>query len=79
MILNDDIAIESDDFIEQLCAPLEDETVGMTGARLLYADGTIQHAGLVFQHADFMHAYLGQPDDNPGYFGELSIDHEVSP
>ena len=76
VILNDDIAIESDDFIEQLCAPLEDETVGMTGARLLYADGTIQHAGLVFQHADFMHAYLGQPDDNPGYFGELSIDHE---
>ena len=78
VFLNDDVEIESENFVEQLCAPLEEDTVGMTGARLVHADGTIQHAGLVFQNSDFIHAYIGQPDHYPGYFGELFIDHEVS-
>ena len=78
VFLNDDIEIASDDFITQLCAPLEEESVGMTGARLNYADGTLQHAGIVMQDSNFMHAYIGQPDDDFGYFGELLVDHEVS-
>lgn len=78
VFLNDDVEICSDGFIENLCSPLEEESVGMTGARLLYSDGTIQHAGLVFQEGEFMHAYQGVPDGDVGYFGELVVDREVA-
>ena len=48
VLLNDDIEIESEGFLVQLVAPLLESGVGMTGARLLYADTTVQHAGIVF-------------------------------
>ena len=78
VFFNDDMEARSADFIEQLCAPLEELDVGMTGARLTYSDGTIQHAGLVFQEAHFVHAYLGVPNEHFGYFGELLVDREVA-
>lgn len=78
VFLNDDIEVESEHFIESLCAPLEELDVGLTGARLTYANGRIQHAGMVMRGAEFTHAYLGSPDDALGYFGELVFDHEVS-
>ncbi len=39
----------------------------MTGARLLYSDDTIQHAGLVFYgHGHLSHMFYRQPDDGLG-------------
>lgn len=78
VFLNDDIEVQSDQFIEQLCAPLEEASVGMTGPRLNYSDGSIQHAGLVMKNTEFVHAYMGQADESFGFFGELVVDHEVS-
>lgn len=46
VIMNDDTEIDSDDFLVQLAAPLFEPGVGMTGAQLLHADGTVQHGGL---------------------------------
>jgi GT2 family glycosyltransferase len=46
VLLNDDIEVVSDDFLVQLVAPLFEDGVGMTGARLLYPDGRVQHGGL---------------------------------
>jgi len=46
VLLNDDVEISSDGFLVQLVAPLYEEGVGMTGANLTLADGTVQHAGL---------------------------------
>ncbi len=78
ILLNDDIEVRSDTFIEQLCAPLWERSVGMTGARLTFADDTLQHAGLIFQDAEFQHAYSGYPNSSTGFFSELEIDREVS-
>ena len=78
VFLNDDIEVLSDSFVEQLCAPLEEESVGMTGARLLYSDGTIQHAGHAYYQDHFRHVLLGSLDEDPGPFGALSVDREVS-
>ena len=78
VFLNDDIRITTPRFVESLCAPLEEPDVGLTGAFLTYSDGRIQHAGIVTQDTDFMHAYLGEPNDELGYFGELVFDHEVT-
>jgi O-antigen biosynthesis protein len=46
VLLNDDTEVVSDDFLPQLVAPLFEDGVGMTGARLLYPDGRVQHGGL---------------------------------
>lgn len=78
VFLNDDMEIVSEHFIEELCAPLIESDVAATGAHLLYEDTTVQHAGLVFQEGEFMHAYLGARKEDPGYFAELCVDHEVS-
>ena len=46
VLLNDDTEVVSPDFLVQLVAPLFEEGVGMTGARLLFPDGRVQHGGL---------------------------------
>ena len=46
VLLNDDIEVSSDGFLTQLVAPLFEDGVGMTGARLLLSNTLVQHAGL---------------------------------
>lgn len=45
VFLNDD-TIPQDGWLDALLAPFADPTVGITGCRLTYPDGTIQHAGV---------------------------------
>lgn len=42
---NDDMTADGD-WLHPLVAPFEDETVGITGARLLYPSGLLQHGGI---------------------------------
>lgn len=46
ILLNNDIEIINDDWIEQMIMYVQREEVGICGARLYYNDGTIQHAGV---------------------------------
>lgn len=78
VMLNDDMQIVSDEFLEQLVAPLEEPSVGMTGARLLFPDSTIQHAGHAYYRRHLRHAFLGTPDEEVGYLGVLGVNREVS-
>lgn len=78
VMLNDDMHIASDEFIEQLVAPLEEPDVGMTGARLLFPDSTIQHAGHAYYDSHLRHAFLGTPTEDVGYLGVLGVNREVS-
>ncbi len=50
--LNDDIEPKTRDWLAEMAPLLEDPTVGAVGAKLLFADGTLQHAG---------HSYDGSP------------------
>ena len=78
LLLNDDMELISDGFLEQMIAPLAEPGVGMTGAHLLYSDGTVQHAGLVYRKQHFGHAFLGAGADDPGSFGALLVSREAS-
>ena len=48
------------------CAESADE-IGVVGARLLYRDGTVQHAGVAFSQRDGVprHVYRGFPGEHP--------------
>lgn len=78
VMLNDDVEVVSDDFVEQLVAPLAEPTVGMTGAYLMFPDQTVQHAGHTYHDGIMSHGYLGTPDTSPGEHGALLVNRETS-
>jgi GT2 family glycosyltransferase len=77
LLLNDDVQIIDDDFLETMIGLIQDVGVGVVGCRLLYADGTLQHAGHVYNGGAY-HAFLGHGTDQPGPNGLLLVDREVS-
>lgn len=78
-LLNNDTAVISPDWLEQLVSHLLQPGVGVVGAKLLYADGTVQHAGDavgVAGCAGHMHAGLDAQD--PGYMGRAILTQDLS-
>ena len=68
ILLNDDVVVRSPGWIEALLTYAMDPGVGGVGARLLFPDGTIQHAGMVGGlHGVFGHPWYRQPGDAPSY------------
>jgi O-antigen biosynthesis protein len=78
VLLNDDIEVISDGWLERLIAPLSEPDVGMVGARLLFSDGTVQHGGHVYQHRALLNAYQHAAGDDPGLAGALLINRECA-
>src|SRR6266404_5088446 len=59
LFLNND-TLPQPGWLEALVATASDPSVGAVGSRLLYPDGTLQHAGIVFQHGSPEHVYRRQ-------------------
>lgn len=78
VMMNDDVRAITPHFIDDLVAPLQDNTVGMTGAFLLFEDGTIQHAGHWYSGRSPRHAMIGQGATQSGPFNDLLVNREVS-
>lgn len=78
VLLNDDVQAAEAGFLAQLVAPLDEPGVGMTGARLLFADGRLQHGGHLYADGELMHAFLGAGGDDPGPFAALRVSRETS-
>lgn len=77
IFLNDDIQAESDEAIGHLIAPLREEGVGLTGPKLLFENGRIQHAGVAYGdgHISHMHYKLLDAGNRSP---ELRINREVT-
>jgi len=78
VFLNDDIEVRSERWLEELVAPLDEESAGMTGAKLYFGNDTIQHAGHRYDHGHYQHIAIYQPRSSVGEFGVLAINREVS-
>lgn len=78
VLLNDDVQVIADDFIEELCGPLSEADVGMTGAYLVYEGGAVQHAGHRYSERGFKHAFHDHRFGDTGPFCALLVDREVS-
>ena len=80
IFLNNDTVVLTPDWCDELCANALRPDVGAVGARLLYEDGTIQHAGVVLSewHGLTAHEGMGAPGSDPGYLGRHMLLREVS-
>ncbi len=47
LFLNNDTQVINEEWLDNMVAELENEDVGVVGAKLLYADNTVQHAGVI--------------------------------
>ena len=72
LFLNNDTEIMHPDWLDRMLAVAQRSDVGAVGATLLYADDTIQHAG-VYQGPTgrWVHVYRGLPADHRGQLDEL--------
>jgi GT2 family glycosyltransferase len=74
VFLNNDTVVLTKDWCAELVANALREDVGAVGARLLYADGTIQHAGVVLGVEGVAgHESVGETPEDGGYFGRSQL------
>jgi len=78
LFLNDDTEVPAGASLEPLVGPLDEVDVGMTGARLLFEDGRLQHGGHVYDDGDWYHARFFAGPDDYGPFSSLLIAREAS-
>lgn len=79
LLLNNDTAALQDDWLTHLVRQGLRPGVGAVGARLLFPDGSLQHAGVVLGlcgPAD--HPLLGLPGNQPGYLGRAQLTQNFS-
>ena len=72
LFLNNDIQVISTDWIEAMVEQAQRKSIGAVGALLLYADDTVQHAGIVLGVtgiAGHSHRHFSLQDS--GYYGAL--------
>jgi O-antigen biosynthesis protein len=79
VLLNNDIDIINDDWLVELTSHALRPEVGAVGAKLYYADGRLQHGGVILGiagGAGHQHRYCGR--ESHGYFGRLKLTHNLS-
>lgn len=81
LLLNNDTQVITINWMEELLMYAQREDVGAAGAKLYYADKTIQHAGVVLglgAHRTAGHSHYMQHRENLGYMGRLCYAQNVS-
>jgi len=72
LFLNDDTEVLTADWIEALVEQSSRPAIGAAGGRLLYRDGSVQHAGVILGTRGIAgHAHRFAPGNSPGYHGAL--------
>jgi GT2 family glycosyltransferase len=74
LFLNNDTEVTNAEWLTSMLEFAQQKAIGAVGAKLLYPDGTIQHAGVVLGIdgvAGHSHRYMAE--HSPGYFGQLHI------
>ena len=81
LLLNNDTEVISSNWMEEMLMYAQREDVGAVGAKLFYADRTIQHAGVVLAlgaHRTAGHCHYKMPLQNLGYMGRLCYAQNMS-
>lgn len=79
LFLNNDTEVINGEWLSAMLELAQLDDVAAVGAKLLYPNNTIQHAGIILGIggiAGHSHKYI--PDDNPGYFSQKDLIREYS-
>ena len=79
LLLNNDTSVIEPDSLRCMLAQCQRAEVGIVGAKLLYDDDTVQHAGVIIGYQGVAgHAFTGIGDDVYGYFARAVLSQELS-
>ncbi len=79
LLLNNDTAALHDDWLDEMMSHALRPEVGIVGAKLLYPDGRIQHAGVILgMKGPAEHPFITRPPEDRGYFGRLQLTQNYS-
>ncbi len=79
VFLNNDTEVVSPAWIEELLGLAQWPEVGAVGAKLLFPDGSIQHAGVITLGEEIAgHALIGHNSNTHSYIGMAQTIHETS-
>ena len=79
LLLNNDIEVVEPDWLKEMVSCFSYSQVGIVGAKLLYPDSSIQHAGVMVGFGDLAgHWYIGEKLDFPGPQGRLRVRNSFS-
>lgn len=74
LLLNDDMEVIAPDWIERMVMYSAQPGIGAVGARLLWEDGRLQHAGVLFENGGFPgHPYRGFSGEFAGYSNNVLV------
>jgi len=73
VFLNDDTKVKSPNWIEGLLEHAQRKEIGIVGAKLLYDDDTVQHAGTIVGIQGHAGNYGGMHMNEQGYFSHAKI------
>ncbi len=78
-LLNNDTEVISPDWLEVMLGQLQQSNVGIVGIKLLFDNGTVQHAGdAVGPGGCADHFFSGYEQDQPGYMGRAILAQDLS-
>ncbi len=79
LLLNNDVEIITKNWIEEMLGICQQNNVGIVGAKLLYYDNTVQHAGVIIGIGGVAgHIHKNIKDNDPGYFSRANIINNFS-
>lgn len=77
LLLNNDVEVLDKNWIEQLLGFAQREDVGAVGAKLLFPNGLIQHAGICLNYSLPGHLYYLMPRDSDKYYNLLNSNQNL--
>jgi O-antigen biosynthesis protein len=78
-LLNDDVAVITQDWLEHLVARVQLDGIGAVGPMLYHPNNTIQHAGMIVGAGGVAdHVFAGRCRGHPGYFGRAALEQDYS-
>lgn len=79
LLLNNDIEVITENWLEEMLSLCQREDVGIVGAKLLYPDNTVQHAGVIIGMGGIAgHINKLIDDKDVGYFARAAIVNNYS-
>ena len=77
--VNNDVDVISADWLDEMVMLAKRPEIGCVGPKLLYADDTIQHAGVILGLGGYAaHSHRCFPRDSGGYFNRLKVRQNIS-